>query len=185
MGRECAWLGWKALLAFYREAANWAPLTYSGGVVFCHRNAPIHSAKRLASDLTDQAKDRGGRGNFAAYQALESFDAIGQDIDDFMRDRYRFTEGRGIVLGFPEIACIEGNMEHWRETLSKRKLHSLVTNLMRGGKVDRDTAIAQLLEFKNAASENTAESIRALHGMVGGAAFLHILELWDYAGIAL
>ncbi len=82
-----AWLGWKALRVFYEQAAGWQPLTYSGGLVFCHCNAPIHAIKRLASDLADQAKERGGRGNFAVYQALESFDAIGEDLEDFLARR--------------------------------------------------------------------------------------------------
>lgn len=79
-----AWLGWKALRAFYREAEDWAPvklvevehLTYSAAVVFCHHNAPIHAIKELACELADQAKERAlkefkRKNNFAACQVLE------------------------------------------------------------------------------------------------------------------
>jgi hypothetical protein len=180
-----AWLGWKALRVFYEQAAGWQPLTYSGGLVFCHRNAPIHAIKRLATDLADEAKERGGRDNFAIYQALESFDAIGEDLDDFLARRYRFTEGRGTFLGLKEIALIDDNMEYWRATLSRRKLHALVQGLERGRKVNVEEGIAELVESKSPGSDEALQAVKALRSRLGDAALLHILELWDYAGVQL
>src|ERR1035441_5527728 len=122
-------------------------LTYSGGVVFCHRNAPIHAIKKLASDLGEQAKNRakkkaGGKGNFAIYQALESFDSIGEDVEGFLGRRYGFTEGRGVFLGLEEVALIEDNMEYWRATLSRRKLHTLAQGLEKGKPMDETSFCA-------------------------------------------
>src|ERR1017187_1205498 len=194
-----AWLGWKALRVFYEQAAQWPPLrmpegdqqlTYTGGVVFCHRNAPIHAIKKLASDLGEQAKNRakkkaGGKGNFAIYQALESFDSIGEDVEGFLGRRYGFTEGRGVFLGLEEVALIEDNMEYWRATLSRRKRHTLAQGLEKGKPMDVGKGIADLVESKSPGSDKALQAVKALHSRLGNAALLHILELWDYAGVQL
>jgi hypothetical protein len=194
-----AWLGWKALRVFYEQAGTWPlfqlpdgeqRLTYGGGLVFCHRNAPIHAIKSLASGLAEHAKDRakkerGAKGNFAVYQALESFDAIGEDLEDFLARRYRFAEGRGVFLGLDEIKLMDDNMEYWRTTLSRRKLHALAQGLERGDKVDVEQGIAELVESKSPGSDRALEGVNALRSRLGDAALLHILELWDYAGVQL
>ena len=194
-----AWLGWRALRVFYEQAAQWPPLrmpegdqqlTYSGGVVFCHRNAPIHAIKKLASDLGEQAKNRakekaGGKGNFAIFQALESFDSIGEDVEGFLGKRYGFTHGRGVFLGLDEVALIDDNMDYWRATLSRRKLHTLAQELEKGKRVDVENSIFELVESKSPGSERALEAVKSLRSRLGDAALLHILELWDYAGVPL
>lgn len=195
-----AWLGWKALKAFYEhvqaspplELPNLSqPLTYSAGLVFCHDKAPIHAVKKLASGLCDQAKDRaenehGAKGNFVVYQALESFDAIGEDLDDFLEKRYLFTKGRGVCLGIEEIALLEDNMNYWQATLSRRKLHALAWALERGkAPEDIGKEVRNLVESKSPQSEKAVAEVNALRSRLGDAALLHILELWDYAGVQL
>ena len=193
-----AWLGWKALTAFYQEARKWPPLklaedhvlTYSAGVVFCHCKAPIHAVKQLASELCDQAKDKakkelGEKGSFAAYQVLESFDSVGQDLESFLGQRYRHTGRRGAFLGLDEMEMLERNMDYWHATLSRRKLHTTVQNLMKGKGEDLEKTIKSLVDSKSADSAGVAGTLRELYAILGNAAFLHILELWDYAGVTL
>lgn len=193
-----AWLGWKALTTFYREARNWKPLkltedealTYSAGVVFCHCKAPIHAVKQLASDLADQAKDKakdelGAKGNFAAYQVLESFDSVGQDLEGFLGQRYQHTGRRGAFLGLEEMDMVERNMDYWHSTLSKRKLHRAVQDIMNGKGEGLETTIKKLVESTSADPARVAGTLKGLHAILGNAAFLHILELWDYAGVAV
>lgn len=192
-----AWLGWKALAVFYKEAKKWqldkyVPLTYSAGVVFCHYKAPIHAVKQLASELADQAKDRakkelGAKGNFAAYQVLESFDSVGEDLEGFLNRRYQHTGARGAFLGLDAIEMLESNMEYWHGTLSRRKLHSAVRDIMGGKAKDEDMAatIQSLVESTGADSARATATLNELYGIVGSAALLHILELWDYAGVTV
>lgn len=193
-----AWLGWKALTTFYQEARKWPPLklakdeelTYSAGMVFCHCNAPIHAVKQLASELADQAKDKareelGAKGNFAAYQVLESFDSVGQELEGFLDQRYQHTGRRGAFLGLKEMEMLERNMDDWHATLSRRKLHATVKNLMKGEGEDLEKTIKLLVESKNTDTTRVAGTLRELHAVLGNAAFLHILELWDYAGVAV
>src|ERR1017187_9535256 len=176
-----AWLGWKALRVFYEQAESWPPfesdkesrrLTYSGGVVFCHRNAPIHVIRQLASDLADTAKDRAkaerkAKGNFAVYQALESFDAIGEDLNDFINRRYQFNGGRGVYLGLEEIRLLDDTMDYWRATLSRRKLRDLVQGLQTGEDVEVEKRIPKLVEFKSPDSESAVQSVKELHARMG------------------
>jgi len=191
-----AWLGWKALTAFYQEARKWPPLklekehvlTYSAGVVFCHCKAPIHAVKQLASELCDQAKDKAKeelkkKGNFAAYQVLESFDSVGEELEGFLSQRYQHTGTRGAFLGLEEMELLERNMDYWHATLSRRKLHATVQGLMRGEGEDLETTIKSLVEYTSGDSARVAGTLRELHAVLGNAAFLHILELWDYARV--
>jgi hypothetical protein len=188
-----AWLGWKALRAFYSQHFE-SGITYSAGVVFCHSNAPIHSIKKLASELTDQAKDRAKprnhneKGDFAAYQVLESFDSIGRRLPEWMEERYPASAGgpNRAILGRDEICCIDKNMGHWRSAFSKRKLYELADAIRDNDRswLDLDLAgvLKNLLESKGSAPEAVRDGIEKLYSAAGIMAFLHILELWDYVG---
>lgn len=188
-----AWLGWRALETFYACAKGWTEVTYAGAVVFCHHKTPIHSVKKLVSELVDEAKDRGERGNFAMYQVLESFDAIGRDVKTFLDERYKFAAGRGEVLDLEAMQLLKQQMPELRGSLSRRKLHEHVLGLMAaagsstaiaaGGKEDFATVAAKLTEDKNVAPVRTRNMLHELYQRLGDAALLHILELWDYVEV--
>jgi len=191
-------LGWKALQVFYECAEEWPPTepvkpkdpkTYAGGLVFCHHKAPIHAIKKLAGELADWAKEqgkkhRGGKGNDVAYQVLESFDDIGQDLEDFLAERYG-SIGHQALLRLPQIRAIQEGIDQWRSHLAKRKLHDLVDRVLSGAAKDLsfDQAARPLLEAKPKSAENILEQLRPLHAELGHALFVHLLELWDYAGL--
>jgi hypothetical protein len=198
-----AWLGWKALRAFYSRFFE-KDITYSGGLVFCHAKAPIHSIKRLANDLTDKAKDyakkspkRGEeKGNFVVYQPLESFDAIGGDLDEWMKRRYPDSAGgrEGALLGIEEIKLLDdnfdSNMSYWKKAFSKRKLYDLAGEILKGSADPWSPQVLhakleKLLDAKGSSLEKISGPISQLHDKLGKAAFLHILELWDYTGLDL
>jgi hypothetical protein len=55
---------------------------------------------------------------------------------------------------------------------------------VQGGKqVDFATAVNEMLEAKSSNSSLIREQISKLHQRIGDAVFLHLLELWDYAGV--
>ena len=184
-------LGWKTLQSFYEAAKDWAvegtPLTYAGGAVFCHHKAPIHAIKRLAGELADHAKtwsknQHGSKGNYVCYQVLESFDNLGRDLDEFMEERYRHV-GAGAALSLDEIGGIEEDIGLWRSHLSKRKLHVLARSILDGGEVDFEAAMKEMLEAKSSDAKKIRGQIEKLHQRIGDAVFVHLLELWDYAGV--
>jgi hypothetical protein len=194
-----AWLGWKALRAFYSRKFD-DGISYSGGLVFCHAKAPIHSIKRLANDLTDRAKDyakestkRGAKkGNFVLYQPLESFDAIGGDLDEWMDKRYPKQAGstEGALLAIEEIKLLDDNMSYWKKAFSKRKLYDLAGEILKGSADPWSPQVLhakleKLLDAKGSSLEKISGPISQLHDKLGKAAFLHILELWDYTGLDL
>jgi CRISPR/Cas system-associated protein Cas10 (large subunit of type III CRISPR-Cas system) len=83
-----AWLGWWTLDYFFRESKEWNfekdyPLTHGAGLVFCHHNAPIHRITKLAKDLAELAKAKSRKKSYVAYQVLESFDYVSEDLEEF------------------------------------------------------------------------------------------------------
>jgi hypothetical protein len=82
-------------------------------------------------------------------------------------------------------------MSYWRETLSRRRLHALAREL-EGGEAPDDREkrekhieekVRDLVESKSPESENAVAEVNKLRSRLGDAALLHILELWDYAGV--
>ncbi|MEK7995062.1 MAG: hypothetical protein AAB403_14750 [Planctomycetota bacterium] len=190
-----AWLGWEALHCFYEQAREWQPflgkdITYSGGVVFCHRNAPIHAVRDLASGLADQAKllrAGKGKGNYAAYQVLESFDSVGRDLEEYIRERYRpFGGDESMLLDCTAIGFLKDEMSWLRRGVSRRQLHRLVHGLAKGV-TPADWEIARK-SLTDASSEEAAKKIQVtleqLQNKIGPVGYLHVLELWDYIGAA-
>jgi hypothetical protein len=185
-----AWLGWDALACFY-DSANPFPefqgkqLTYSGGIVFAHSKAPIHTLRDLASGLADEAKRRAPRdeksnivkGNFTACQVLESFDNIGSDIGDFLDKLYRFTSGKGILMDADFIHSLRTQMVWWRLAVSRRQLHGLVRR-MQSGEAPVEAEFRKLAE--NPDASNPPQNDLWEHHKRNPAFLLHLLELWDY-----
>jgi hypothetical protein len=186
-------LGFPAAKVFYEALAEMEPmgerrLTYSGGLVICHHNAPIHAIRDLAGELADAAKGRakasvedggkGGKGNWLAYQVLESFDHVGRDLDKHLDERFAFCGGRGILLSPDAIGKYLEHMEYLRAKISRRKLHAMAVSPPAGGCLAH---VGSLVEDSRMKKEEVLDVLRELHGEVGSdAAFLHVLELWDY-----
>ena len=174
-----AWLGWKALECFMNHCAPLVPvaglpMTYSGGLVFCHSNTPIHAVRDLAGRLADEAKHRvPDKGNYAAYQVLESFDAIGRDVGAFLDERLgpwdkKEDRWKGVVLEPRHVAALGSGMAEWRGVISRRKLH-------------REAYGARGRDIMERGSD-APEGLKALlnDGALGSGALIHLLELWDY-----
>ena len=198
-----AWKGWSVLNLFYETSRDWQfnprtkpfePLTHAGGVVFCHRVAPIHRMTELAKKLADSCKewfdqepkaanDHASRDVFA-YQVLESFDHIGTDFKTFRETRVpQGQSGRGLSVHGLGMDKATSAFEVVRRTFPSSKLHAVVAlirdhemeeakqliektvgELRQEGKV----AVKDLLSFFDPSSE----------GLTG---WYHIAELWDYA----
>jgi hypothetical protein len=200
-------LGWRALRTFYEQlGSDPSGLTYAGAIVFCHYKTPIHSVKRLASELVDLAKELGAaenggeKTNFAMYQVLESFDSIGTDLQAFIDRRYSFaSQGKGFSPR--AVAQLDDAMPDLRGVLSRRKLHSLAhdleretdaaqslaAQLVRARKPEElrtalNAAVASLIDSGERGSERAASLLDNLHALLGSALFLHLVELWDYVG---
>ena len=71
----------------------------------------------------------------------------------------------------------------WRSHLSKRKLHVLARSILDGGEVDFEAAMKEMLEAKSSDAKKIRGQIEKLHQRIGDAVFVHLLELWDYAGV--
>ncbi len=216
-----AWLGWETLEFLYEqfEGLTFAytglagpvivPLTFAGGLVFCHVKAPIHPLNHLAKNLADLAKESvpssGPAGNFFAYQVLESFDQIGKDFFGTLTERFGFLGrvpnsnahlGGGTMPGSKhskDLLILDGmRMKEIRRLYSKvqddlprRKVIALGQALLAGS--DDPAALAEAIKVPNSdvrrpVSAGTLQHLDQLVCLLGGqpTGFFHLAELWDY-----
>lgn len=184
-----AWLGWTAMREFFRQAKENGEDRYRAGMVICHAKAPIHAIRKLAGNLSSWAKEhrKGAPGSDAVCQVLESFDAVGRDLTKFMEERYPAVTAEvsagGAILETEDVNLIADNMSHWRASISKRQLYKLVLALQGDHREKTDgTTIPGLIE-SSGAPKSVLDSLETLHKRLGRAAFLHVLELWDYVEV--
>jgi hypothetical protein len=198
-----AWKGWSVLRLFYETSRDWQftprsiavePLTHAGGVVFCHRVAPIHRMTELAKNLADSCKewfdkepkpanDHAGRDVFA-YQVLESFDHIGTEFTKFRETRVplgRSVRELGVhAAGMERVTAV---FDIVRRTFPRSKLHAIVA-LIRDQQVDdAQSLIAKTVSELRKDGENAVKELLSFfdsssEGLTG---WYHIAELWDYA----
>ena len=179
-----AWAGWKALRCFYDVLPSGR--TYSGGIVFCHHNSPIHAIKDLSSDLADIAKKSKPKDNKVACQVLETFDSIGEDAADYFKRRYAFAPASkpdAHLWTLDSIVLVDENMSLWRATMAKRKLHKAVALLLEQGTIKRKELEEEVAGLFESLGDSRAPGRVALQKLVdthGDAAFVHVLDLWDY-----
>lgn len=100
-GDDILWVmpAWRALEVVSRFFGSgvWEPpldgfgahdeLTHAGGLVLCHDKAPIYRIRQLADRLADQAKEKSRKQNLVAYEVLESFDHVGDNVEEYRTAR--------------------------------------------------------------------------------------------------
>jgi len=215
-----AWTGWWVLQKFFElygrigtgsrreydpDGSGVRPLTHSAAVVFCHHNAPIHRINALAHKLTEAPKRmiKQGAGtnpkqtprDYCAYQALESFDHLGED-PDAVRGELVAPLGVGaeaLLLHGEDMGAIHSGIAALKNSLARSRLHDVLALLYRdkdflGGleagketvaRAERDTpgakaAFQALCALTANCVPNVMPEIRE------AVAWLHVGELWDY-----
>ncbi|HSY50725.1 MAG TPA: hypothetical protein VLC46_18105 [Thermoanaerobaculia bacterium] len=198
-----AWKGWSVLRLFYEVSRDWRfnpetkpvePLTHAGGVVFCHRVAPIHRMTELAKKLADSCKewfdrepkppnDHASRDVFA-YQVLESFDHIGTEFETFRETRVPLgCSVRELGVHCTGMDKATSAFDIVRRTFPSSKLHAIVA-LIRDHEVEEaklmiEKTVSELRqEGKVAVNELLSFFDPSSEGLTG---WYHIAELWDYA----
>lgn len=192
-----AWHGWQVLSFFYQQSRDWdfqgIPLTHAGGMVFCHRNAPISRITNMAIQLADQAKDRAKQSgnslqNLFAYQVLESFDHIdSRNLEDFREKRVPHGCGLGeLVLAGESMAEADNALRKLKaqEAFPKGKLHQIVRELLYGSTTAAADTIAGVRNDLKA-DQKAIDALEKLESCLGpsDAWWVHTLELWDYIGL--
>jgi len=189
-----AWQGWKTLSVFYDMAKDWKlklaekseDLTHSAGVVFCHHNAPIHRIKKLAEDLTNKAakarKDDKGvvdKGNWVAYQVLESYDYVAGDLLEFRRSYLpEKVHLDNILIDGTKMSEIDPkSIAKLKENISRKKLFKLVQSAI---SQDEEKTIKAIKEFEDSLGEQDHNILNEFGNSGGIVKWIHLLQLWDY-----
>ena len=191
-----AWKGWETLQLFYTISATWdftyrdndnkdvsLKLTHSAGLVFCHHKAPIHRIKALAHDLAEVCKNKrvvDEKDNYFSYQALESFDHIGGDVETYLKKVSIGDLARPMILSGSNMTDIRQNIEELKgdSEFARGRLHGIVKKL-RGN--DIDGAEDEIKRIKNASGEGSGPIFENLDKLMHGQnSWLHLADLYDY-----
>jgi hypothetical protein len=176
-----AYLGWETARRFLERkvaTVQGKPLHYTGALVFCHANSPIHAVRELADSMVTTAKRSQADGDCLVYQVLETFDQLGSSVEAYWKER--FDDLAGAQLTLKQVKLLQDHMSLWRAYVSRRRLHQMNREQMnRERAVLTDASIAELFE-KSDPSAATVQSLRDLVAQCGQASLVHLLELWDY-----
>ncbi len=186
-----AWKAWQTVELFYQHAKDLAfkevPLTHCMALIFCHHNAPILQIRGLAEKLLGQAKQdisksipSHNEGDALHYLALESFDMLQGEFDDFLKRYYKKIDYGSLLLRASELDTIHQNLRIIRQNVARSKLFEII-NAIRNDKVRPiDTIkerIGELLIGNN--RQETEAAIEALTKNNPAGWYL-ITDLWDY-----
>ncbi|WP_372015912.1 hypothetical protein [Tistrella mobilis] len=198
-----AWRGWEVAALFAEHIRN-EPVEKDGrsmdmshglGMVFCHYDAPINGIRTLAKNLADKVAKAERTSTRLAVMVLESFDAVGQDLEAHLTRTYG-TAGitpTAMCLTAPQgaswndVPCAVAKM---KKHLPRRRLHALADALLHHGPVTTETDRAwgrfwrDLDAPAEAAIREAAETLAACWGFDAqgkdARLWLHLDMLWDY-----
>ncbi|MEZ6122210.1 MAG: hypothetical protein R3C49_03415 [Planctomycetaceae bacterium] len=150
-----AWCALETVQFFFRESQGWRltgdglPLTHAVGLVLCSHKSPIRSVVALARELADGAKDQiknmfpsdqpplyfnRPESNVVAYQVLESFDHLGEEIMSTRR-RHRFPgmTDQHMVLSAQQLNELLNHLDCLRNKvrLPRSRFHQIARFLQR------------------------------------------------------
>ncbi len=221
-----AWKGWEALELVFKSIASWrwnlteatdkedesaspaaevgssqdVQLRCAAGVVFCHHNADIRRIQQIARDLCGMAKiDR--EQNLIAYQVLESFDLVGDDLLRARKDRARSIAPEDLLLNAESLSALRKFVTKVRNDIPRGKLRAAAHRLSTEKKLKPsangeaaserakaedvtriiDAVIANLSAEDRQAFTNLSDPEDSSRPIVNSrAAILHMEDLWDY-----
>lgn len=170
-------------------------LSFGGSLNFAHYNAPIQRLRRLAESLSGQAKAQyqaGSPKHTFVCEVLESFDHLGADVD---KARSRTIDHRALVLDGADMATVRAAIGELKKWIPRSRLHAAVRALPDGAlfaeeyretvkRADAEASDVDRPRFQNARAQLENCSAKGLPGATEeqkrAAAWVHLLELWDY-----
>ena len=192
-----AWQGWELIRLFFAHVTGavsgqeWhfpgvdKPFTYTAGVVFCNKKAPIHQMRDLAEDLFIEGKkqDSGGElDNWLGYEVMESFDVAGDDIERWRGLRLSSDpmDGRSLLLKPTQLEPVANLVRKVRELVddpdsdvSRRQIERFARTMRLRSKGDG--------EFEGKVEGYLSSTwVGELNDMETRQKLYHLAALWDY-----
>lgn len=193
-----AWKGWEVLQLFFDNAWSWSfddtPLTFAGGLVFAHHNAPIQNLISLSHALAEKAKARHPRTHSFQYLVMESFDRIGMDLDAYRRrvcpalqrlssqDTEEPKDQEEIwkcAFRGGEMNGIAQEIRTMKQNFPRGQVYKAIQNAL-SGTYDQFQARLQQILPAEMWERIMAGSCQALGDWQRPGFWLNIAELWDY-----
>jgi len=134
-----AWKAWQTVELFFEKSKhltfNKVPLTHRMAVIFCHHNAPILQIRQLAEKLLTQTKQdtksfaSHAEGDALHYLALESFDMLQGEFEDFLKRYYRKINYEKLLLHATDLGTIKEVLQLFHQNVARSKLFKLISAL--------------------------------------------------------
>ncbi len=181
-----AWKGWRTLQFFYNHAKeknwNWNGkcLEHAAGLVFCHSKAPIHRITKLAKALAEMAKEEDRGKSLFAYQTLESFDHVGDDLERFYGVKTKGTlKIDDFVLEGNEMKEIAIKIKKLKENeFPRSKIYQICMAIIEHKPIeDIENLEKKALEHYRKKDDDW-NSLKSF--LKNKATAMHVAELWDY-----
>lgn len=188
-----AWLGWWTLSYFFQKSKDWEfedtnpkvkkpyPLTHAAGLVFCHYKAPIHEITKLAKELGELAKGKSREANYVAYQILESFNDVGENLESFRNKLCGESDLKSddLIVSGNEMGKALSAMEPIKRAIPKGRVYAIVQALLHAPTEANELIADAEMQLKNASVQEDFDKLRDCFGE-NKAFWLHLIELWDY-----
>ncbi len=202
-----AWKGWETLAYFYTISATWnyhsEPLSHSAGLVFCNHKAPIHGIIQLAKDLAEFCKINRTQ-NLFAYEILESFDHIGNNLHKYRKtnspqpiDPTIEIDPTSLILAGQDMLTISAFVNSIREQMPRKQLHDVAKDVLSPTRLGIEHSVNQELYIQRTINRRELitklktklneggmlpETLDHIKTKMGGedALWLHLNALWDY-----
>lgn len=176
-----AWAGSWIVDVFFDRTWSYhdESLTHACGVVFCHHKAPIHRMRALAEELAELAKARCRTQDLVAYEVLESYDNVGDDLEKYREDRCpNGVEAEKLILEPGVFRRAAGLFDRLRSDLPTRKVHAATRGLFR----EPEATSGREGEIEPWLPPDHRDDFKSLLSLLGGepVAWIHLSQLWDY-----
>lgn len=156
-------------------------LKHAAGLVFCHHKAPIHRVIHLAKELAELAKKE-TNDNLFTYQVLESFDHAGKHLEEWRNKRIEnLGDAKALFISPADIEHIKNCILQLKTQRSpefpKRKIYQIIKTLKNGDTEKYTQLWKKLDKTHQEILSNLKEKFHDSDVM-----WLHLVDLWDYAG---
>ncbi len=198
-----AWLGLEFAQRFFELTKGWEhgghKLTHAAGLVFVKHSAPISPLQKLVKALADNGKAHDKSQNTLSWVVLESFDHVGDDMENYWRRNAIQNNGWGeLLLTQEKITELRKLIPPLKEDLPRSAMIRVLRSLAAGkaGEKDELELLQRSYESTNAAlNEEHREAFKKLWRDLSqgewqsnpqnipatdAVAWTVLLELWDY-----
>lgn len=182
-----AWRGWSLLewlgsqLACLRlPGEKDLPLYHAAAMILANHKAPIHSLRRLARNLADEAKETSRQRHLAMVEVLENFDHVGPELaEHYSRTFPDWLKVQDMALPLDRLKEINDCMVALKMGgIGRRQYHRLAGDIAMARTKEEALGLVRSLTDDFPSIENSVKEM--IRFCDGPQALFHLCQLWEY-----